>query len=81
METRGVVLDADMVLDVDPGIAAGEGPLGMVRLLEAGSKATQKVGDEVRIDVKEDSALLFNDDNERLIEGARVSVAGLAATG
>ena len=58
-----------------------ETPLGMVRLLEAGSKATQKVGDEVRIDVKEDSALLFNDDNERLIEGARVSVAGLAATG
>ncbi len=56
-------------------------PLGLIRVLEAGSRATRKTGADVRIKIEEDSALLFDDTSERLIEGARLSASSLAAVG
>ncbi len=54
-------------------------PLGLIRVLEAGSRATRKIGSDVRISLEQDSALLFSDNNERLIEGARLDATSLAA--
>ena len=55
-----------------------ETPMGLIRVLEAGSHASHKIGEEVKIAVPDDTALLFDEASEHLIEGARFNGATIA---
>ncbi len=76
---------AGRILQIEPMgreiLYVAETPLGLIRVLEAGSQATQHVGAQVRITIQEDAVLLFDDSNDNLIDGARFSTGPVAAVG